>query len=310
MQNNLFVTNMFGGSMANEGLGTLSFSFDWTMISAHGNPLWLPFQTQMNTLIGYEFSIGVFMGIYYSNTWDARSFPFLSPNMYSEQSSAAKYVVYNQSRVLNAQHEVEPSLLDVHGLPRLTGAGAIGKTLVNISITAAITHMAIWHGKDLKSALEVFSPLKLLFKPKQWNFRFWSWKTDRPTPEEAEEICPHYRLMLAYDEVPSWWFGLIWIAAAAIGLITSRLAGSTLEVWAFFVAIALAASLVTFFAALTAMFDAQLNVQPLIQMIGAYLFPGRPLANLYFATFGFNSLYMTKHMLKVSFLKSALDIAL
>jgi hypothetical protein len=29
----LFITNMFGGSMANEGLGTLSFSFDWTMIS-------------------------------------------------------------------------------------------------------------------------------------------------------------------------------------------------------------------------------------------------------------------------------------
>jgi predicted phage tail protein len=300
MRHDLFVTNMFGGSMANEGLGTLSMSFDWTMISSHGNPLWMPFQTQMNTLVGYILSIAVFMAVYYSNTWDARSFPFLSPNMYSEKSTAEKYVVYNQTNVLNSQHEVDPKLLEIHGLPHLTGAGALGKTILNIAITAAITHMALWHGNDLKSALEVFSPLKLLFKPKQWNLKFWTWKTERPTPEEAEEICPHYRLMLAYDEVPSWWFGLLWIAAGATGLITSRLAGSTLEVWAFFIAIGLAASLVTFFAALTAMFGAQMNVQPLIQMIGAYLLPGRPLANLYFATFGFNSLYMTKHMLKVS----------
>jgi hypothetical protein len=32
MQKNLFVTNLFGGSMANEGLGLFSFSFDWTMV--------------------------------------------------------------------------------------------------------------------------------------------------------------------------------------------------------------------------------------------------------------------------------------
>lgn len=46
------------------------------------------------------------------------------------------------------------------------------------------------------------------------------------------------------------------------------------------------------------MFGFNLQVQPLIQMIGAYLVPGRPLANMYFATFGYNSLYMAKHLLK------------
>lgn len=29
---NLLVTNLFGGSMANEGLGLFSLSFDWTMV--------------------------------------------------------------------------------------------------------------------------------------------------------------------------------------------------------------------------------------------------------------------------------------
>jgi hypothetical protein len=32
-QKDLLVTNIFGGSMANEGLGILGLSFDWSMIS-------------------------------------------------------------------------------------------------------------------------------------------------------------------------------------------------------------------------------------------------------------------------------------
>ncbi|KAF2664769.1 OPT superfamily oligopeptide transporter [Microthyrium microscopicum] len=298
MRKNLLVTNLFGGSMANEGLGFLSMSFDWSMISSHGNPLWLPFQTLMNTMVGYLIAIPLIMGLYYSNTWDANKFPFLSPNMYSHKSTAQKYKVYNQTRILNSRHEVDHDLLMKEGLPYLTAAGALGKTIMNMAITAAISHMILWHHNDLKSALEIFSPLKLIFKPKQWNFKFWTWKTERPTPEEAEEICPHYRVMLNYDEVPSWWFGGLWVLSAAIGLLCSQLAGSTLEIWAFFVAVFLSATLLIFFAALTAMFGTTLNVQPLIQMIGAYLLPGRPVANLYFATFGYNSLYQAKNMLK------------
>ena len=38
-QHSLLVTTLFGGSMANEGLGFLSLSFDWTMITSGGNTL-------------------------------------------------------------------------------------------------------------------------------------------------------------------------------------------------------------------------------------------------------------------------------
>jgi hypothetical protein len=60
----------------------------------------------------------------------------------------------------------------------------------------------------------------------------------------------------------------------------------------------MSALLLPFFAALTAMFGFQLMVQPLIQMIGAYILPGLPVANMYFSMFGFNSLYQAKFMLK------------
>jgi hypothetical protein len=32
MPNNLLITNLFGGIMANEGLGVLSLSFDWQFV--------------------------------------------------------------------------------------------------------------------------------------------------------------------------------------------------------------------------------------------------------------------------------------
>jgi len=126
MRNNLFVTNLFGGSMANEGLGILAFSFDWTTISAHGNPLWYPFQTLMNSLVGYILSIGLYMGLYYSNTWDARKFPFLSPGLFSEKSSSRRYKQYNQTEILNSKWEVDDKLLQKHGLPWMATSHALG----------------------------------------------------------------------------------------------------------------------------------------------------------------------------------------
>lgn len=55
-QHNLMVTNIFGGSMANEGLGLLSLSLDWNMIST--NPLCVLvlanfFQPAVETLCGF-----------------------------------------------------------------------------------------------------------------------------------------------------------------------------------------------------------------------------------------------------------------
>lgn len=299
-RNSLFVTNMFGGSMANEGLGTLALSFDWTMITAGGNPLWMPFQTQVNSLMGYLLSIGIYMGLFYSNMWRARDFPFLSPLMFSDKSNPKHYIMYNQTAILDKTYTVQEDLLKQQGLPWLTTSHAFGMIARNLGITGTITHMIIWHWEDIKTAFTVFKAdqIKLLFKPTQWNLRFWKWKAKKPTLEEAEAICPHYALMQKYEEVPGWWFGLIWVASATVGLSTSIIAGSTLPWWAFFVAVAISALSLTFFAALTAMFGFHLFVQPLIQMIGAFLVPGKPIANMYFATFGFNSLYQAKHMLK------------
>jgi OPT family oligopeptide transporter len=281
-QHSLLVTHIFGGSMANEGLGLLSFSFDWTMIAGGGNPMYMPFQTLMNSLAGYTISIGLYVGLYYSDHWRARSFPFLSPQMFSETSTAQKYESYNQTAILNQNFRVDPLKLSKYGLPYLTSSHAFGMSVRNIGIMASIGHMALWHWDDIKTAFQLFSwdRLKKIGNAKTINWKFWQHRGHKLTHEEADDICPHYGLMQAYEEVPSSWFGVVWLISAAVGLICSTMAGSTLPWWAFFLALVISAFCLPFFGALTAMFGFQLMVQPLIQMIGAYILPGLPVANM------------------------------
>jgi hypothetical protein len=185
----------------------------------------MPFQTLMNHMVGYIISIGLYMGLYYSNTWNARKFPFISPLMFSHKSNSHKYVTYNQTAILNKEFQVDPALLAKQGLPYLSSSFAFSTTIMNVAIMATVSHMCLWHWNDIKSAFMICSgaQLKKLFKPKEWDLKFWNHKATKVSDEEAEAIDPHYRLMQSYEDVPSWWFGSIWVVSVAIGLLTSNI---------------------------------------------------------------------------------------
>ncbi|KAE9975121.1 hypothetical protein BLS_002757 [Venturia inaequalis] len=296
----LFTTNLFGGSMANEGLGVLSISLDWQMIGGGKNPMWVPLQTLFNEFIGYFISIFLYMGLFYSDTWKARSFPFISPMLFDIKSTPKKYIPYDVKKILDSTMTVDDKLIKKFGLPWFSGSYALSKITINIAIAATISHMLIWHYQDIKTAWDFISVKNLMvfLKPWTWNWKFWQNTGGKEyTREEAEAIDPHFALMQSYKDIPNWWFGTIWIASITTGLIAIYVADTTLPWWGFFVACLLSTISVVFFSALTAMFGFSLIVQPFMQMIGAYLIPGKPIANMYFATYSFNSLYQAKHML-------------
>jgi hypothetical protein len=278
-QNSLLVTNLFGGAMANEGLGFLSVSLDWTTVSSGGNPLYLPIRTLFNSLAGYLLSIGIFMGLYYSNHWNAKSFPFLSPQMFSDNSTSHKFVSYNQSAILDSRYRVDQDQLAVHGLPHYTSSHVFAMTVRNLGITASISHMILWHWDDIKSAFSFLS-VKSGMSFKKINWKIWQHRGHQLTREEADKICPHYGVMQAYSEVPSSWFAAVWVIAALVGFITSTIAKSTLPWWAFLIAFLISAFCLPFFAALNAMFGFHVKVESLVQVIGAYMLPGLPIANM------------------------------
>jgi hypothetical protein len=73
--NSQVFTNLFGGSSNNEGLGILSFCFDWNYIGLVFSPMYLPLTTQLNMVLGYLGCYIMFSWVYYTDKWNAQSFP-------------------------------------------------------------------------------------------------------------------------------------------------------------------------------------------------------------------------------------------
>ena len=93
------LTNLFGGSINNEGLGLFSLSFDWQYVRycscIEANRLTeptyllqitsfqtsLPLKLQANAAAGFLVCYAAMLGIYYTNAWGAQSLPFMSTQL-------------------------------------------------------------------------------------------------------------------------------------------------------------------------------------------------------------------------------------
>lgn len=301
-------TNLFGGGNGNEGLGILSLCLDFQYIGS--SALYLPpmvstampstlrrltaTQTQLNTLLGYILNILLFTTIYYRNIWRARDFPFLSQLLFSTHSNGTSYQVFNQSAILDNHGVVDQAKLLSDGIPYMSATFASFVLTLNLGITATITHMMLYNWEDLKDAWSFMSPNRLrhVFQLECW--KFWSTgvvqNNEEPfTQAQPATIDPHHGFMLQYSDTPDWWYIFVLIASVVVGIVCLHWADAGLSVWAFLIAIVLAAIMILFTGAQYGLTGFLCTIQPLVQLIGAYLTPGQPLTNMYFTLFGYNS---------------------
>ncbi|KAI8648228.1 hypothetical protein NCS57_01490700 [Fusarium keratoplasticum] len=294
-RNNLVFTNLFGGSQGNEGMGLLSVCFDWNYIAGFGSPLWMPLQTLFNSFIGYLGGIVISMGLYYSNIWRAKDFPFMSQLLYDGSSNTTSSNPYNETAIMNPDFTVNNKAVDEAGLPYLTATYVNYLITSNAGLTATLVHMLLWNYAEVSLgwAWITVANLKKLLRPD--NYYFWR-QTGRRTEEEKSKlrddptIDPHYKLMLDYDEVPNSWYFLIFAASFIIGLVCLYVMKSTLPWWGFILATILLGIFLVFFGAQYAITGFGFNLQPIFQMLAGYMFPGRPLANMYFTSYTYNAL--------------------
>ncbi|KAJ7067083.1 OPT superfamily oligopeptide transporter [Mycena amicta] len=120
-----YVRNLFGAGSSNEGIGLLSVSTSWTLIS-QGTPLTWPLQTQINSFIGMWLGYMVLTGSYYTN--------------------------YNQTLIITPDYKLNATALAEVGLPRYTTTYAISQLCYNLSLGSAVTYLFIWHWAELKAA--------------------------------------------------------------------------------------------------------------------------------------------------------------
>ncbi|KAI1377096.1 OPT peptide transporter Mtd1 [Hypoxylon crocopeplum] len=244
-------STIFGGASSNEGLGLLNFSLDWQYIQSIY--LSLPLKQQLNSWIGYVILYAALLGLYYSDTWNAKSFPFMSTSLFSGNGT-----VFHPTSILNDQGIVDQSKLNEVGLPYLTSSTVWGYFTQNLAIGALITHVFIFYGKDMVLA--------------------WKQARSRIQPDL------HYQAMLKYKEVPQWWYIALFILCFFAGLAVNIIGETTLPVWGYIISLLLGSFIAPFSCILYGLYGNGVATNQISKMVAGAVHPGLPLANLYFAS--------------------------
>jgi OPT family oligopeptide transporter len=295
-RNSLVFTNVFGGASGNEGLGLLSMCFDWQYVTTQA--FFLPLVTLTNGFIGWILCMALFLALYYGNMWNALNFPFLSQQLFSSASNSSRFDIYNQSAILDSKFELDISALNTQGLPSFSATNASYLLTTNLGITATVVHIFLWNRDAVRDAFYFkvrkpdFAALRKYASNPRLLFRKSSVdevpnSRQKNTPEG--ELDPHYVQMLAYSEVPQWWYIVLLIISTVAALSCIYALNSTLPWWGFFIAVTLSFTATLFFGAMAGLIGFNVPITSVIQLIGGYLHPGKPVANMYFVLFGANA---------------------
>ncbi|KAJ7691568.1 OPT oligopeptide transporter protein-domain-containing protein [Mycena rosella] len=286
-------TRIFGGANGNEGMGFLSICLDWQYISGDPgihrgflgvNPMTIPLKAQFSNLLGYLLCLVVFSSVYYNNIWNAKSFPFLSQTLFYANGSE-----YKQLLILNDNFEVDPTLLAEQGLPFYASTWVIALLTTNLGMAATFTHLLLWNRNDLRGAWGWMRPTALKQSWADFNWKFWEDDGMRHTPKEDTNLDPHYREMLKYPDAPNSWYFATLLISIMVALVIIYKTDSTLPWWGLFVSLLLGTISIVFFGSLYAITGLQFVIQPFVQMIGGFIHPGKPVANMFFVLFSYST---------------------
>ncbi|EJD44887.1 peptide transporter MTD1 [Auricularia subglabra TFB-10046 SS5] len=253
------ISYIFGGANSNEGLGVFEFSFDWQYLGS-----WymsLPLIQQANTWAGYFIGYFVLLGLFYSNTWNAKTFPFMSTSIFDSTGK-----VYNQSFVFGPTFALNQTAYHELGQPYLTATNVFRNMAQNWAIGGLFAHVILFWGKDVLAAFKIS------------NFRS---KPDR-----------HYLAMQKYKEAPMWWYAALLVLSFFAGLIVVFKGNTTLPWWGYLVALGTGAIVAPFSTVLYGRMGNGIATNQLFKMIAGASHPGasechpsrrRPVANLYFS---------------------------
>ncbi|KAF8635447.1 hypothetical protein AX15_000427 [Amanita polypyramis BW_CC] len=243
-------TNIFGGGNANEGLGLLSLSFDWQYIGSQF--MSYPLVQQANSWIGFVFCYIALTAIYYTNTWDSKSFPMLSTSIFSTNGT-----VYHQSAVFGRDLVLNNTALAEVGLPHLAGSFVWKNVTANLAIGGLIAHCILFWGGYAKDSFK--------------------------SAFDGTQPDPHYQAMKKYQEAPMWWYVILLVLAFVAGLIVALRGQTTLPWWSYIIALILGAFITPFSTLLFARMGNGIATNQLMKMVAGAVNPGRPVANLYFS---------------------------
>lgn len=251
--NNVVVNQLFGGFT---GLSLIPITFDWTYVTAYlGDPILAPTHSHVNTLIGlFLFVILTSVGIVYTGALYSEYLPIVTSQTFDNTQG-----YYNVSRILTDEgHRFDAEKYKSYSPLFLSPTLALNYGLSFAALTAAIVHVALYHGREV-------------------------WYRFRAARDQEPDV--HMRLMKRYVEVPEWWYAALFLGSVALGLATTEGYGSQLPWWAFFVSIIIALVFIVPTTMILAVSNILLSLNVISPFIAGFLIPGRPIGVMIFKVF-------------------------
>ncbi|CAG8734673.1 11977_t:CDS:10 [Gigaspora margarita] len=245
-----------------KGAGLLNFSFDWNAIG-HVNPLYTPWWSQVNFYIGAVLAIWIIGPLlYFNNVLNSKKFPFISTQSFDKDGK-----IYNQTRIIDlATGSLNVTAYENYSPVFISVTLVICYGFSFMQLPATICHVILFHGKEI-------------------------WNQFKKTREEEDNADINCKMMRVYPEVPNYWYGAIFLIMLIIAIILGYTTGANLPFWAVLLAVALAILTVLPIGIIQAISNWQIGLSVITEMVCGFILPGQPLANLYFKTYGYMSLY-------------------
>ncbi|KAI5427017.1 variant 2, OPT super [Lathyrus oleraceus] len=246
-----------------KGLGIGSFGLDWNTVAGFlGSPLAVPGFAIFNIMAGFLLYMYVLIPIaYWNNVYDAKKFPLISSHTFDSTGAT-----YNVTRILNAKtFDIDMESYNNYSKIHLSITFAFQYGLMFAALTSTISHVILFHGKMILQM----------------------WK--RTTSELKHLGDVHTRIMKRnYEQVPEWWFVTILILMVMMALVSCEGFGKQLQLpwWGILLSLSIALVFTLPIGVIEATTNARTGLNVITELVIGYIYPGKPLANVAFKTFG------------------------
>ncbi|XP_031479959.2 oligopeptide transporter 5-like isoform X2 [Nymphaea colorata] len=254
------------------GLGIGAFGLDWATISSYlGTPIATPGHAILNVMAGFVLFLYVLVPIaYWTDSYHAKRFPLISSGVFDGAGHR-----YDTATVINPKtFQFNPEGYSKVGPIHLSPFFVLSYGLNFATLAAIFTHIILFHGRSL------------------WD------QTTQAVKNQKMDV--HTRLMRKnYERVPEWWFGVLLLITIALAFAACLGFGGQLQLpwWGILLACAVSFAFTLPIGILTATTNVQPGLNIITEMIIGYTYPGRPLANVSFKTYGYVSMMQAIYFL-------------
>ncbi|KAI1001250.1 Glutathione transporter 1 [Podosphaera aphanis] len=290
---NVVVSNLFGIS---SGLGMFPVTFDWAQIAYIGSPLLTPFWAAANVFGGLILIMWIVAPLaYYNNVFQSSYMPIVSSSIYDNAGQ-----VYNISKILTPDFIFDREAYQKYSPVYLPITYVLSYGLQFAALSSLLSQTICWHGKDiwqqwtrslnqaLKYEKNSYEPLiDREVSPTDGRRRQTILDPGIGSVKHQEDI--HNRLMNQYPDVPMIWYLLVFISMTMVGIFVCEYYPIHLPWYGLLLALGICAVFFIPIGIIMAITNQQSSIFLICQLVCGTIFPGRPVANMIFVTYGYIS---------------------